>query len=153
MSKHRAVTRLLVLALPVWALGLYHSLAERERQLAPRAARQWHARYAKLQPHLAGVSRVALVHEPGPHAKARVRLFRAQYVLAPAVIRLWPKLPAIRHRRLSFIYDFKDPRALEEVLATAKAQADRSGVVLKSVNVARGLALVTMKSDGPVEKE
>ena len=147
MSEHRAVTRLLVLALPVWAFGLYHSLAERDRQTVPRAARQWHARYAKLQPHLAGVPKVAMVHEPGQRNKPRVRLFRAQYVLAPTVIRLWPKLPEVRHRRLSFIYDFKDPRALKEVLAAAAAQAERDGVELKSVRVARGLALVTMKKE------
>ncbi len=147
MPENRAATRLLVLALPVWAFGLYHSVAERERQMVPREARRWHARYAKLEPHLAGVARVGMVLDPQERGKARTRLFRAQYVLAPTVIRLWPKLPEIRHRRLSFIYDFKDQRALDEVLAAAAAQADRGGIDLKSVRVARGLSLVTMKKE------
>ncbi len=147
MPEHRAVTRFLVLALAVWAFGLYHSLAERERQIVPRAARQWHARYAELEPHLAGVSRVAMAHGSARRGQPRVRLFRAQYVLAPTVIRLWPGLPTVRHRKLSFIYDFADPRALDEVLAAAAAQARRDRIELKSVTVARGLALVTMKRE------
>ncbi len=147
MPQNRAAIRLFVLALPVWAFGLYHSQAERERQTAPRAARQWHARYAKLEPHLAGVRRVALVPDPNERGKGPMRLFRAQYVLAPTVIRPWPQLPAVRHRRLSFIYDFENPRALHEALAAAAAQAERSGVELKSTKVARGLFLVTMKKE------
>ena len=147
MSENRAVTWLLVLALPVCAVGLYHSMAEREQQTVPRTARKWHARYAKLEPHLAGVSRVGLVHDPAQRRQNKARLFRAQYVLAPAVIRPWPKLPEIRHRRLSFIYDFESQKALDEVLAAAARQAERSGVVFRSVKVARGLALVTMKKE------
>ncbi len=147
MSEKRAVRWLLVLALPVWAFGLYHSMAERERQTVPREAHRWHARYAKLLPHLAGIPRVGMVHDPAERGKARTRLFRAQYVLAPTVIRLWPKLPEVRHRRLSFIYDFKNQRVLEEILAAAAAQAERSGVELTSLRVARGLYLVTMKRE------
>ncbi len=147
MLEKRAAALLLVLALPVWGFGLYHSLAEREKQIMPRPARRWHARYAKLKPHLAGVPLVAMVPDLEERGKGNMRLFRAQYVLAPTVIRRWPKLPEIRHRRLSFIYDFRSQRVLDEVLATAAERADRSGVVLKSVKIARGLALVTMKKE------
>lgn len=147
MPENRAVTRLLILALPVCALGLYFSLAEGERQTVPRTAGKWHARYAKLSPHLEGAARVGLVVDPMEKGKGKMRLFRAQYVLAPTVIRPWPKLPEVRHRRLAFIYDFRDQRTLDEVLATARAKAERNGVVLKSVRVARGLSLVTMKKE------
>ncbi len=141
------MTRLLVLAVPIWAFGLYHSLAEREKQIVPRSARQWHARYARLEPHLAGVPTVAMVADPEERGKGMMRLFRAQYVLAPTVIRPWPKLPEIRHRQLSFIYDFRRQRDLDEVLATAAAHAAHGGVTLKSVKVAKGLVLVTMKKE------
>ena len=147
MPEQRAVTRLLILALPVCAVGLYFSLAEGERQSVPRTARQWHARYAKLAPHLESVARVGLVVDPQEKGKGKMRLFRAQYVLAPIVIRPWPKLPEVRHRRLSFIYDFRHQRTLDEVLAAATRQAERNGVVLKSIRVARGLSLVTMKRE------
>ena len=145
MPENRAVTWFLVLALPVWAVGLYHSLAERERQIVPRSARQWHARYAKLAPHLSGVARVGMVNDPAERGQGKTRLFRAQYVLAPTVIRPWPKLPEVRHRQLSFIYDFPNQRALDKVLTVAAEQADQVGVTLTSVKVAKGLALVSMK--------
>ena len=129
MPDHRAATWLLVFALPVWAVGLYHSMVEREKLIVPRAARQWHARYAKLEPHLAGVSRIAMVLDPKERGKGKARLFRAQYVLAPTVIRLWPKLPEIRHRRLSFIYDFKDQQAWTRFWPQPRCRRSRAGSI------------------------
>ncbi len=152
MPENRAVTFLLVLALPVCAVGFYHSMTERDQQTVPRSARQWHARYAKLRPHLVGVARVGMAVDPEERGKGKARLFRAQYVIAPTAIRPWPRVPEVRHRRLSFIYDFRNQRTLDEVLATAAAEAERSGVVLTSVRVARGLALVTMKKSAGDEE-
>ncbi len=149
MSGNRVAAWLLLLVIPVWAVGFYHSMVEREeqtKQIKQRSARAWYKRYARLKRHLAGEQRAAIVYDPARPRKGNKRLFRAQYMLAPIVIRLrGRRLPEIRPRKTPLIYDFGDQRALDQLLAETAATARQRGVVMETARVARGLALVTMK--------
>ena len=151
MSSDRAVTWLLLSVAPVWAVGLYYSMEVRSRQIQPRGAYGWHARYAKLEPHLAGEQQAAIVYDPADPERGNKRLFQAQYVLAPRVISLRGKqLPKIRAQKVPLIYDFRSEQSLSEVLSEAAAVARRRGVAMETVRLARGLALVRMQ---PAERE
>jgi len=92
---------------------------------------QWEARYQSLLPLLAGEPRVLFLQQEddaGVH-----RLFRAQFVLGPAVIEERATLDKVQIRQLllrPLILDFRQPRALKRALARLQAAAERERLEL-----------------------
>lgn len=153
-SRRRAATWLLLLAVPVWAVGLYYSMVERSKQSKPRGAHRWHARYAKLGPLLEGERRVTIVYNPEDPRRDNKRLFQAQYVLAPKVVVLLGRTPPrIRPWKAPLIYDFRRPKPLAAVLAETAAEARDQGIAFDARPVAKSLALVTMRPMPTAEGE
>ena len=140
---HRAALWLLLLIAPVWAVGTYRSLKVRSKLIQPQGHYHWHARYAKLKPHLAGEPRVLFVYDRAFQRQAHKRLFHAQYVLAPSLLAMggW-NMPM--SRREPMIYDFRSERSLDLMLARMTAKAKTRRVAMETVRVGRGLALVRM---------
>lgn len=141
MSNRRAATLLLLLVVPVWTVGMYHSMKERKAQIRPRGDARWYERYAKLRPHLAGERQVALVHDPPDRSNRR--LFQTQYVLAPVVVRVANKRAReIRRQKVPLIYDIQRQRVISEKLSRRAAKARRLGVAMETIEVSKGLALM-----------
>lgn len=92
--------------------------------VAPEPHPEWVARYEALQPLLEGEARLLfLQQEPsqGVH-----RLFRAQFVLGPAVIDERSTLAQVQVRQLlhrPLILDYRQPKALREALEHLEAAA------------------------------
>jgi hypothetical protein len=92
---------------------------------------QWEMRYESLLPLLAGEPRVLFLqqeNDPGVH-----RLFRAQFVLGPAVIEERATLDKVQIRQLllrPLILDFRQPRALKRALGRLQAAAERERLEL-----------------------
>jgi hypothetical protein len=92
---------------------------------------QWEARYESLLPLVAGEPRVLFLqqeNDAGVH-----RLFRAQFVLAPAVIEERATLDKVQIRQLllrPLILDFREPGALKAALASLRATAERERLEL-----------------------
>ncbi len=130
---------------PVLAVGFFYSMKERDGQLVPRDADAWFKRYAKLRPHLEGEPKVAIFYDPAKSIKGNMRLFRAQYVLAPTVVKKWGKAPPpVQPRTVPLLFDFKRQDALDQVLAQIATEAREVDVAIETVQVARGLAVVWM---------
>ena len=145
MSSNRAAAWLLLSIAPVLAVGFYHSLKERRGELRPRHAYVWHARYAKLRPHLEGVPRVRIVYARDDPRRGNKRLFQAHYVLAPTVVRLWGKKPVpVKPRSEPLLFDFHNKKSLDQVLRRMARQARRRGVVMDTVRAGKALALVRL---------
>ena len=148
MSRNRAAAWLLLWIAPVLVVGFHYSLKQRRGQIAPRHAEAWFARYAKLRPHLEGAPRVAIFYDPRETGKGNLRLFRAQYVLAPTVVKLWGKRrPPIRPRKVPLLFDFHRQDSLDKQLARMSSKARKRGVKMDTAEVARGLALVWMRGE------
>ena len=146
MSRNRAAWLLLLAVLPVWAVGLARSLDIRGTQVKPRGSYGWLKRYTALRPHLEGVPKAMIVHDPFRRRRqGNKRLFRAQYVLAPVIVGSPQRsLPPPRPRAVPLIYDCHDQRTLDRVLKITANKARRRGVAMRTERVARGLAVVWM---------
>jgi hypothetical protein len=143
MSRNRAGSWLLLSVLPVWAVGMSHSLDMRRSQIEERSAYGWMQRYAALRPHLEGEPKVTIVYDPFRQHQGNKQLFRAQYVLAPTIVILPRRpLPPVRPRTVPLIYDCHDPPSLDRLLDMTALRAKRRGGVMKTERVARGLAVV-----------
>ncbi|MEM7583441.1 MAG: hypothetical protein AAF560_08685 [Acidobacteriota bacterium] len=141
---------LIALVLPVWCVGLLYSLKERSRQFRPAPQHKWFARYEALGPALEGIDRVAMVHNAPNVGMAKSQLFKAQYVLAPKILRLRNKKPLLetdRVRKIPLIYDFRKPKELQRVLAETAAQAEQRGMRMTTHRVGWALAVVHFHKD------
>ncbi len=138
----------MLLIAPVLAVGSFYSLKQRSGQIKPRRAQVWFERYARLRPHLEGVPRVKIVYDPTGPRNGNKRLFQAHYVVAPTVVRRWgSEPPPVRPRKVPLLFDFYSHDLLEKALRRMARQARKRGIVLETVRLGRGLALVRMKEE------
>lgn len=143
LLNRRSMTFLLLLAVPVWGYGLHESLKVRHL-LTERSCHDAgiFARYEALEPHLAPDASVLLWVTS--KEQGRLQFFRAQYTLAPRVLRGFFRISAITGAGLenaTLILDFEEPSGLMDALGWIRSQARKQGFSVSELEI-DGLVLV-----------
>lgn len=144
MTRATAERLLLVLILPVWAVGLFHSWQRIPDGPGSGHPKPWFIRYARLAPALQGVPVAGFAYDPNGLPRGHKSYFRAQYVLAPTILQPIPELEWAEQQNLPIILDFESDDGLDEALAAARSEATRRGIRPRIQRFPGSLALVRL---------
>ena len=146
----------LLLLIPVWAYGLYgahRTTEESTRGPDPYAdveKKEWIALAARLE----GVRTADFLSDQTTRLKINARFWRAQYALAPTVLRIRysPRAAAAglreyEQRYLVCEFSRSKRRARKELLAFLASEAERRGLNLNSERFGRSLLLVEARKN------